>query len=512
MPLLGDRTGIWERKRSLKSGARGRSLGYRGFLCPGCLPVGLIPVVRTGLLVTFVLSLWSLSIAAPAPTPTPVPQGLWMTDGGDLQIVEVPPGQLASSTPTQVVNQSAAISSEPLGLCFDRSNNLWVVDNSTGLLKFTAAQVAALKPGSIAPTPVAVITSTPYTFPWACAFDRHGNFWTAAWVTSASNGTAYLIEFSAAQLANAVGGTGQFQIPPAVVISDVSEFQGIASIAFDPSGNLWISIGLWPSGLEGVLLKFGAAQLTSSGNKLAAVKISDNGGSLYGPGQLAFDNYGNAWVANEFSKSYPNAPTVVRFNSAQLALSGNPKPAVVLSSANFTAPVSLAFQRTTGALWVKNVDTNTLIELPASQIQAGGSPKPGVISHVGGVGSYQMTFGPALGTPGHVPEISSFMPGEGAAGTDVMILGSGFTGTESVTFDGFGGLSGGFTVESDTVLDARVPTGASSGPIAVSNPAGLYDEHGGFRSPRPEEVCWMGRLVHRGSLLPRFILHRYSQM
>jgi hypothetical protein len=67
------------------------------------------------------------------------------------------------------------------------------------------------------------------------------------------------------------------------------------------------------------------------------------------------------------------------------------------------------------------------------------------------------------------PTVSSFTPGSGAAGTSVTVTGSGFTGATAVTFNG---SSAAFTVASDTQLTATVPAAATTGPIAVTTPAG----------------------------------------
>jgi hypothetical protein len=70
---------------------------------------------------------------------------------------------------------------------------------------------------------------------------------------------------------------------------------------------------------------------------------------------------------------------------------------------------------------------------------------------------------------GSGPVVSSFTPTSGSAGTSVTVTGSGFTGATAVKFNG---MSATFTVNSDTQVTATVPAGASTGPIAVTTPAG----------------------------------------
>jgi uncharacterized repeat protein (TIGR03803 family) len=69
-----------------------------------------------------------------------------------------------------------------------------------------------------------------------------------------------------------------------------------------------------------------------------------------------------------------------------------------------------------------------------------------------------------------VPSITGFSPSSGPVGTLVKITGNTFTGTTSVTFGGVAATS--FTIVKDTEVDATVPTGAVTGPIAVTTAGG----------------------------------------
>jgi uncharacterized repeat protein (TIGR03803 family) len=74
------------------------------------------------------------------------------------------------------------------------------------------------------------------------------------------------------------------------------------------------------------------------------------------------------------------------------------------------------------------------------------------------------------GTFAVVPAIAGFSPTSGPVGTSVTITGNSFTGTTQVAFGGVAATS--FQVISDTQVDAVVPTGAVTGPIAVTTPGG----------------------------------------
>jgi len=72
----------------------------------------------------------------------------------------------------------------------------------------------------------------------------------------------------------------------------------------------------------------------------------------------------------------------------------------------------------------------------------------------------------------------SFVRGSGAIGATVQILGQGFTGTTSVSFNG---ATASFTVWANTLLTATVPAGATTGPVTVTTPSGVLTSNVPFR-------------------------------
>jgi hypothetical protein len=75
------------------------------------------------------------------------------------------------------------------------------------------------------------------------------------------------------------------------------------------------------------------------------------------------------------------------------------------------------------------------------------------------------------------PAISNFSPGSGQAGSAVVITGTDLIGASSVTFNGTAAT---FTVNSATQITAVVPSGATTGPIAVTTDAGTATSSANF--------------------------------
>lgn len=93
-----------------------------------------------------------------------------------------------------------------------------------------------------------------------------------------------------------------------------------------------------------------------------------------------------------------------------------------------------------------------------------------------------------------VPTISSFTPTRGTTGTTVVISGTGFTGTTSVSFGDISAAS--FRVDAPTQITAVVAAGAS-GAVRVSTPAGSA-EKSGFIFAAPMQVTTVAGGMGRG--------------
>jgi uncharacterized repeat protein (TIGR03803 family) len=111
------------------------------------------------------------------------------------------------------------------------------------------------------------------------------------------------------------------------------------------------------------------------------------------------------------------------------------------------------------ATFTVNSDTKVTATVPAGA-------KTGMkitITTTGGIANSPLAFAV-------VPSTTSFSPTSGPVGTSVKITGHSFTKATSVTFGGVAATS--YQVISDTQVDALVPTGAVTGPIAVTTAGG----------------------------------------
>jgi uncharacterized repeat protein (TIGR03803 family) len=103
----------------------------------------------------------------------------------------------------------------------------------------------------------------------------------------------------------------------------------------------------------------------------------------------------------------------------------------------------------------------------------GGTDYGGNDTFDGGCGGYGTIFTLA----NNFSPLVQTVPVAGPAGTSVLILGNGLTGSTSVTFNG---VAAEFTVESDTYIKATVPTGATTGTVSVVTPSAALNSNPQF--------------------------------
>ena len=262
-----------------------------------------------------------------------------MTTFGNNTIVKFTAAQLKTSgTPTPVVTITAAGAS-PAGLAFDGNGNLWVAsyDNNT-VVEYSGSQLAAT--GS--PTPAVTISATGGSLngPVGLAFDASGGLWVANAVQNVNT----VVKYSSSQLASSGSPT------PAVTLSaNASSINGPLFLAFDASGDLWVANGNFS---QNTVVEFTPSQIASSGSPTPNVTLGASAGSLMDPAGLAFNGSGNLWVSNAYVSNLGSS-TVVEFAASQIVSNGTPTPNVTLSSSSLISPFGLAFQPHASGLPIK---------------------------------------------------------------------------------------------------------------------------------------------------------------
>jgi sugar lactone lactonase YvrE len=294
--------------------------------------------------------------AAPAGAAGPPPLGIYVANEGGNNVTVYPLPSNGHAPPSATISSSTF--GNPFGEAFDAAGNLWV-SNWTGhtLAEFTAAQLASTG----TPTPAVVLTSTGTSLdgPVGLAFDRTGNLWVADYTGGTLN------EFTPAQLV-----ASGAPVPNVTISATGTALQHPEELAFDTEGNLWST-----SAATSQVQEYSLAQLTASGSPVPAVTLTANGTSLDDPLGVAFDGSGNLWVSNSGNS------TVVELARAQLAANGSPVPAVTLAS-NANHSIDDTYQMefdSTGNLWLANVagtTTGSVTGFSASQLTASGTPDP----------------------------------------------------------------------------------------------------------------------------------------
>jgi|GEM_PF-271788 len=213
---------------------------------------------------------------------------------------------------------------------------------------------------------------------------------------------------------------------------------------------------------------FAAATTASVGNFPQGLAVADVDGDL-DLDMLAVS--GLAAVNIRFNRLA--APTITSLNPT----SGLPGANVTITGTGFTGATAVAFNGTASAYTVVNATTITTT-VPAGAT-TGNVTVTGPTGTSNGVNFTVQTVTPA-------PTISSFTPTSGPAGTVVTITGTNFTGATAVSFNGTAAAS--FTVVSATSITATVPSGASTGLIAVTTGGGTASSSSNFTVTLPDLV------------------------
>ena len=245
---------------------------------------------------------------------------LWVADTGNNRILEFKAPFYTGEAASLVIGQSSFTTSGsgttatsldgPTSIVFDSSGNLWVADTGNNRIlefkaPFSTGETASIVVGQTAFTTSGTgTTASTLNDPNGIAFDSSGNLWVA------DSGNNRVLEYPSASLSSS-GPSATLVVGQGSLTSGTAGTSGTAlndpnGIAFDSSGNLWVA----DTGNNRVV-QFPYSSLSGSG-PAATIVIgqtsftagSPNGGGninplgLNAPTNVAFDNWGELWVAD----------------------------------------------------------------------------------------------------------------------------------------------------------------------------------------------------------------------
>lgn len=170
-----------------------------------------------------------------------------------------------------------------------------------------------------------------------------------------------------------------------------------------------------------------------------------------------------AVLASLIGVSASAAPTVNSFSPA-FGSSSDPSPVIISGTGFFPGTVVVKFNGVQSAV-AGAVDANTIQAAVPGGAPIGSGP---IYVSVGGVSTLSQTDFTVIGAG---PYISGFTPNSGAPGGDITITGAHFTANMTVRFNGVATVTNAADPNSFVV---KVPPGATSGFISVSNSLGIW--------------------------------------
>ncbi len=231
------------------------------------------------------------------------------------------------------------------------SGKLWTLNGSGGngaLLAFTASDLRMS--GA-----VSAVSKGAGPFGRDVTFDKDGN----VWAHGATTADAMILMTEAGHLA----GDGRKTADRSINIRGINCIPAVNALAFDRSGNLWVS-----SVCKNEVYRLTPAQLAASGDVTPEVKL----GGFDAPHGLAFDKGGNLFVADAGSAR------ILRFDAASLSSSASTPSARIAARANdnpmdmsVLAPSWLAFDAA-GNLWADDFGGNVIYSVRAAELAGSG--------------------------------------------------------------------------------------------------------------------------------------------
>ena len=298
------------------------------------------------------------------------PQGLWVTDYGFVSVYQ---GLKLTRSGTPIPSfgfKSAGLFKDPIGLAFDKSNNLWFIDFGTAaVFELSRAQLSALAGGKPIRKPqvtLSTASSSANSLPYAITFDSSGDLWVN------DVGLEQISKFTPDQLKKSGNPT------PVITISTTDIPLG--RLRFDNAGRLWV--------VGNNILELTAAQLAGGGVLAPLLSLTIDAGRNLHPVDLTFDSGGNMWVAEENPLRSGEAIDMV--NAADLTATGDVTlaPAITIGPAAISSsdmsiecPAGLAIDDH-GDLWLANGCSSfwgDIVKFTPDELSATGNPVPKVV-------------------------------------------------------------------------------------------------------------------------------------
>jgi sugar lactone lactonase YvrE len=315
------------------------------------------------------------ALVASATAVVVVPGGTAFAVGGPTLSIFAGTGKAGSPTPGPATSSAMNV---PNGIGFDPSGNLYLVDSNNNVVeKVTPARTLSIFAGNGkvgAPTP-GPATSSDLNGPGAVVFDWSGN----AYIADSGNNMVERVTPSGSL--SIFAGTGKAGAPtPGPATS--SALDSLNQIAFDPSGNLYITDSgnsvvekVTPSGSLSIFAGIGKAGVPTPGPARSS--------ALNYPGGVAVDSSGNVYIAdfgNDVVEKVTPSGTLSIF--AGTGKVGAPTPGPARSSA-LGGPAFVAVD-SSGRVYIADFGANLVERVTPSgtlSIFAGtgkaGAPTPG---------------------------------------------------------------------------------------------------------------------------------------
>ncbi len=237
---------------------------------------------------------------------------VWVSDWGNNRVLQYKQpftnGMAASlvlgqtSFTTNARSATASGISNPQGIIFDKSGNLWLADSGNNRVveftpPFSNGMTAGLTLGQINfSTNGCATTASGLCDPTGLIFDASGNLW----VVDCDNNR--VLEYNAPFVAgeNAAAVLGQSDFTSAALGGDATGFDGPWSAAVDATGNVWVSDGgNWRVLEFSPPFSNGQAASVVLGFPNFTTEVNANPQSdLTNPRAVAFDGSGNLFVAD----------------------------------------------------------------------------------------------------------------------------------------------------------------------------------------------------------------------